>query len=106
LTATRTSTPTTGPSLTPTPTTGGGSTCSPVSSTITAPFTWDGAGTYCWQSTNLGAFINSWNNVSVMLNGVNVTNIYVASGSYPAKIGGFWYVSYNSTVAWGHFEAK
>lgn len=106
LTATRTSTPTTGPSLTPTPTTGGGSTCSPVSSTITAPFSWDGAGTYCWQSSNLGSYINSWNNLSVTLNGVNVTNIYVASGSYPAKIGGFWYVAYSSNVAWGHFEAK
>jgi hypothetical protein len=40
------------------------------------------------------------------LNGVNVTNLYVAAASYPTKIGGFWYVSYNSNVAWGHFEAK
>jgi hypothetical protein len=24
----------------------------------------------------------------------------------PAKINGFWYVAYNSSVAWGHFEAK
>ena len=103
-TFTRTNTPV---ALSPTPTSGGaGTTCSPVSSTITAPFTFDGAGTFCWQSANLGAYINSWNNVSVTLNGVNVTNLYVASGSYPAKIGGFWYVSYISTVAWGHFEAK
>ena len=77
-----------------------------MSSTITAPFTYDGAGAFCWQSTNLGTYINSWNTNSVTLNGVNFTNIYVASGSYPAKIGGFWYVSYNSGVAWGHFEAK
>ena len=77
-----------------------------MSSTITAPFTYDGAGAFCWQSTNLGTYINSWNTNSVTLNGVNFTNIYVASGSYPAKIGGFWYVAYNSSVAWGHFEAK
>ena len=104
---TKTNTPT-GPTatFTRTPTPGSGGTCSPVTSTITAPFTFDGAGTFCWQSTNLGMYINSWNNVSVTLNGVNVTNVYVAAGSYPAKIGGFWYVSYNSTVAWGHFEAK
>ncbi len=103
-TNTPTRTSTTGPTPTPTPTTGGA--CSPVTSTITAPFTFDGAGTFCWQSNNLGGFINSWNTTNVTLNGVNVTNVYVASGSYPPQIGGYWYVSYNSTVAWGHFEAK
>ena len=77
-----------------------------MTSTITAPFTWDGAGVYCWQSSNLGTFINSWNTTSVTINGVNVTNLYVASSSYPAKINGFWYIRYNSAVAWGHFEAK
>ena len=110
-TATRTSTPTNGPSLTPTrtftpiPTTGVGA-CSPVTSTITIPFTFDGAGTFCWQASSLGGFINSWNTTSVTVNGMNVTNIWVGSGSYPAKINGFYYVSYNSSVAWGHFEAK
>ncbi len=90
---------------TPVPTTSGGA-CSPVTSTITAPFTFDGAGTFCWQSSNLGTYINSWNTTSVTINGVNISNIYIASGSYPAKIGGFWYVTYNSSVAWGHLEAK
>ena len=97
--------PTNTPVRTATPS-GTGSTCSPVTSTITAPFSFDGAGTFCWQSSNLGSYINSWNTNSVTLNGVTVTNLYVASGSYPAKINGFWYVSYNSSVAWGHFEAK
>ena len=105
-TATRTSTPTAGLSLTPTPTQGGGSTCSPVTATITAPFTQDGTGTFCWQSSNLGAYINSWNLTTLTVNGVNYTNVYVAAGSLPAKINGYWYVSYNSTVAWGHFEAR
>ena len=99
-TPTKTSTP-----VTPTATSGAGA-CSPVTSTIAAPFTFDGAGTFCWKSSNLGTFINSWNTTSVTLNGVNVSNVYVASGSYPAQIGGFWYVSYSSSVAWGHFEAK
>jgi len=105
-TPTRTLTPG-GPTLTLTPTpTAGSGTCSPVTSTITAPFSFDGAGTFCWQTTNLGSYINSWNTNSVTVNGVNVSNLYVASGSYPAKINGNWYVSYSSSVAWGHFEAK
>ena len=102
LTATRTNTAS---APTSTPTSGAGA-CSPVSSTITAPFSFDGAGTFCWQSSNLGGYINSWNTTSVTLNGTNITNLYVASGSYPAKIGGYWYVTYSSNVAWGHFEAK
>jgi len=107
LTPTRTPTP--GPSLTPTrtPTPGGsGSTCSPVTSTITAPFTFDGAGTFCWQTASLGSFINSWNMASVTLNGVNITNLYVASGSYPAKVNGFYYIGYTGNFPWSHFETK
>ena len=107
-TLTRTLTPTAGaPTRTPTvtPTSGVGA-CSPVTSTITAPFTFDGTGTFCWQASTLGSYINSWNLASLTINGVNITNVYLASGSYPAKINGFWYVSYNSTVAWGHFETK
>ena len=90
------------PSITPTV----GGACSPVTSTITAPFTFDGAGTFCWQSSNLGTYINSWNTTSVSINGVNISNIYVPAASYPAKIGGFWYVSYSSSVSFGHLEAK
>ncbi len=123
---TPTRTPTTGPTstrtLTPvatfTPTrtntalpvtataTSGAGACSPVTSTITAPFTFDGAGTFCWQSSNLGTYVNSWNTTSISINGVNESNLYVAAGSLPAKINGFWYVAYNSSVAWGHFETK
>ena len=110
-TSTRTATPTTGPtstrtvapSITPTGSVG---TCSPISATITTGFTKDGSGTFCWQASTLGAYINSWNTTSVSINGTNATNLYIASGSYPAKIGGFWYISYNSTSAFGHFETK
>jgi len=103
-TPTRTSTPTSGPTATFTPTTSVGA-CSPVTSTITVPFTFDGAGPLCWQASSLGSFINSWNTTSVTLNGVNVTNMWVPVGSYPAKIGGFYYVSYNAG-SFGHFEAR
>jgi len=117
-TPTRTNTPvaaTNTPTATPvpltntptaTPTSGSGATCSPVDATIAAPFTKDGAGTLCWQSGNLGSYINSWNLSSLTVNGVNFTNVYVSSGSYPAQIGGYWYVVYNGPYAWSHFEAK
>ena len=101
-----TNTPTRTPTVAATPTQGSTGTCSPVTSTITAPFTFDGAGTLCWQSSSLGGYINSWNTSSVSINGVNITNLYIASGSYPAKIGGFWYISYTSTVSFGHLETK
>lgn len=115
-TSTRTRTPTPGPSFTPTqaagasptrtPTPGGGLACSPVTSTISAPFTFDGVGALCWQSNSLGAYINSWNAANVTINGLNITNLYLASGSYPAQIGGYWYVSYSGNFAWSHFETK
>jgi hypothetical protein len=81
-------------------------TCSPVAATFTAPFAFDGAGTLCWRSSNLGGQINSWNLASLTINGVDFTNRWAGSGSYPPQINGFWFVSYSSNVAWGHFEAK
>jgi hypothetical protein len=84
----------------------GAGACSPVTATITAPFTKDGAGTFCWQTSNLGSYVNSWNMASLTINGVNFTNQYVPAGSYPARINGFWYVRYTGNFAWSHFEAK
>ena len=98
-TPTRTRTPTVTPTLLT-------SLCNPVTASIAAPFTRDGAGTFCWQSSNLGAYVNSWNLDHLTINGVSFTNVYVTAGSYPAKINGFWYVSYTSSVAWGHFETR
>ena len=107
-TPTRTNTPT-GPTLTPTrtptPTVISGTPCTPTS-TITAPFTFDGAGTFCLQSSSLGSYINNWNLASLTINGVNITGQYVPSSAYPAKINGFWYISYTGNFAWSHFETK
>lgn len=80
--------------------------CSTTPTVITAPFSFDGAGTFCWQANTLGTYINSWNTGSVTVNSVNYTNLYAAVSSLPSKIGGYWYISYTSAVAWGHFEAK
>ncbi len=97
-TPTRTNTPT----FTPT----GGAACSPVTSTISAPFTFDGAGTFCWQTTSLGTYINSWNLATLTVNGVDFTNKYVFTSALPAKINGYWYVYYVGNYSWSHFEAK
>lgn len=100
-TVTRTRTITRTPTLTPSSTI-----CSPVTSTITAPFSFDGTGSYCWQASTLGTYVNSWNLSSLTVNNVNIANMYVTVASLPAKVGGYWYFSYFSNVAWGHFEAK
>lgn len=94
------------PTFTPTPTQPDGGTCSPVNATITAPFVQDGSGTFCWRTTNLGSYINSWNLTSLKVNGVDYTNKYASTGSLPAKIDGYWYIVYVGDYPWSHFEAK
>jgi endoglucanase len=110
LTPTRTNTPVVGITLTPTRTPTPGApvgACSPVTSTITSiPFVQDGAGTFCWQASALGTYINSWNTANVSVNGVNYTNLWASTSSLPAKINGNWYISYTGNFAWSHFEAK
>jgi alpha-galactosidase len=103
-TPTRTFTPTSGPTATVTPTAGGA--CSPVTSIITAPFTWDGAGVFCWQIATIPGYVNNWNNNSVSINGVNYTNVYVGAGSLPAKINNNYYISFNGPYAWSHLEVR
>jgi endoglucanase len=105
LTPTRTSTATTPPVITNTPTTGAGA-CSPVTSIITAPFTFDGAGTFCWQIDSIPGYLNNWNNTTLTINGVNFTNLYVANTGLPAKINGHYYVYYVGPYAWSHVEIR
>jgi len=110
VTPTPTPTVTPGSSVTPTPTPTvtpvSGSTCSPVTGTITAPFSHDGAGTFCWQLASLPNYINSWNLTSLTINGVSFTNTYAFATTLPPKINGFWYISYSGQYPWSHFEAK
>ncbi|MGA1979975.1 MAG: glycoside hydrolase family 9 protein [Sedimentisphaerales bacterium] len=79
--------------------------CSSTTS-ATAPYTKDGAGTLCIVMTSIPSYVNSWNTVTVNINGTDYTNKYVAAGSLPAKINGNYYIYYNATVAWAHIEVK
>ena len=73
--------------------------------TITVPFAKDGAGDFCWViSANIG-YINSWNMRTVEVNGVALTNQWVAGGSLPPRINGNYYIHYVGDYAWSHFEA-
>jgi alpha-galactosidase len=117
-TATRTASPTVtrtlvGPTVTPTRTatptatpTAGSAACAPVTASITAPFSFDGAGTFCWQIATIPSYANNWNLASLTINGVNFTGVYVATANLPARINGFYYISYTGNFAWSHFEAK
>ena len=88
--------------ITPTPVTG---VCSPATP-VSAPFSKDGAGSVCWQVNNISSHISSWNLVALTVNGVDFTNLWVPVENLPPKINGYWYIYYNSSVAWGHFEAQ
>jgi hypothetical protein len=77
-----------------------------VNATIGVPFTYDGSGTFCWQASSLGTYINSWNLASLTINGVDFTNRYVFTSSLPAKINGYWYISYTGSYPWSHFEVR
>jgi aryl-phospho-beta-D-glucosidase BglC (GH1 family) len=103
--STTTSTASTTTSTASTTTSSGGGTCSPVNATISAGFTKDGAGTFCWDSSNLGSFINSWNLNTLEVNGTDCTNKYVFVSSI-SPIGGKYYVYYDGSWAWSHFEAR
>jgi lysophospholipase L1-like esterase len=76
--------------------------CTPATA-ISVPFAKDGAGDFCWQTTTLCSFINSWNLTTLEINGTSYTNMYVA-GSAIAPLNGAYIIHYNSPVAWGHFE--
>ena len=78
------------------------SVCSPASA-ISVPFTKDGAGDFCWQTTSLCTSINSWNLTKLEVNGTAYTNTYVASSTI-TPLNGTYTIHYVSAVAWGHFE--
>lgn len=76
--------------------------CSPATS-ISSPFSFDGTGDYCWKTTSLCTYINSWNLTTLEVNGTAYTNIYVTGASI-APVSGAYTIHYTSPVAWGHFE--
>jgi hypothetical protein len=72
---------------------------------ITADFVKEGAGEFCWESTNLGTYINSWALDLLNINGTSYTNAYFFVSTIP-KIDGKYYVYYKGIYDWSHFEAK
>jgi hypothetical protein len=73
--------------------------------TIVADFVKEGAGEFCWESTNLGTYINSWALDSLNINGTSYINAYVVVSTIP-KIDGKYYIYYKGSYDWSHFEAK
>ncbi|MBN1696918.1 MAG: hypothetical protein JW881_05345 [Spirochaetales bacterium] len=73
---------------------------------ISAGFTKNGAGEFCWEASSLGRFINSWNVDVLEINGVDVTNKYTNASSLPAQINGQYYIYYKASLSWAHFEAS
>jgi aryl-phospho-beta-D-glucosidase BglC (GH1 family) len=104
-TTTSATTSTTTTSATTTTTSGTGETCSPVDAEISASFTQNGAGEYCWTATSC-SYINSWNLSSLTINGVDFTNKYAFGSNLPAKIDGKWYIHYVGNYSWSHFELR
>ena len=82
-----------------------GETCSPVNAEISAPFTQNGSGEYCWTATSC-SYINSWNLEELTINGEDFTNKYASSSNLPAKIDGKWYIHYEGNYGWSHFELR
>lgn len=76
--------------------------CSPATA-ISYPFSFDGPGTYCWQSNSLCNYINNWNMTSLQINGTSYTNTWASSASI-APLNGVYIIRYQSDGAYGHFE--
>ena len=76
--------------------------CTPATS-ISSPYTFDGAGDLCWKATSLCTYINSWNLTTLEVNGTAYTNVYTLASSI-APVSGAYTIHYVSSVAWGHFE--
>jgi endoglucanase len=72
---------------------------------ISVPFTKDGSGEFCYTSSSLATYVNSWNTDAINVNGTNCTNTYVSSSSI-AAIGGVYYVYYKGSYSWSHMEIK
>jgi hypothetical protein len=73
-----------------------------TSTPITLSFSHDGAGEFCWVTSDDIAWFNSWNMATVEINGVDFTNKW--SNSPPPKTDGKYYIYYNGSFPWSHLE--
>lgn len=76
--------------------------CAPANA-ISVPFAKDGVGDFCYQTSTLCTYINSWNLTTLEVNGTSYLNQYVTASAI-APVSGTYTIHYVSTVAWGHFE--
>jgi cellulose 1,4-beta-cellobiosidase len=76
--------------------------CTPATA-ISVPFMKDGAGDFCYVTSNLCNYINSWNMTALEVNGTAYNNLYVPSSSI-APVGGTYTIHYVGPYAWSHFE--
>lgn len=79
-----------------------GTVCSPATA-ITSPYTKDGVGDVCLQTTTLCSYINSWGMNLLEVNGTAYTNLYVVSSTIP-PLSGSYTIHYVSTNSYSHFE--
>jgi len=73
---------------------------------ITLPFSYDGSGMKYWRTSGNISYINSWNLDSLVINGVELKNVYKHSYELPPKQNGYYYITYKGSYPWSHFEAK
>lgn len=71
---------------------------------ITVPFSQNGAGEYCWVTSDEISYINSWVMDLVEINGFDYTNSW--SDQMPDSIDGNYYIRYVGSYSWSHFEVN
>lgn len=73
-------------------------------SDIAPPFTIDGMGKYCYETTSLGNYVSSWNLDMLEINGVSLKNCW--TNNFPKKINGKYFIYYECRNPFGHFEMR
>jgi uncharacterized protein YjdB len=69
---------------------------------VDIPFSFEGAGEYCWEASGNIEYINSWNLDFLEVNGVDCTNDWI--NDIPPDQDGNYSIHFVSSVAWGHIE--
>lgn len=69
---------------------------------VSLPFSFDGAGDFCWVVDGNVSFVNSWELDLLEINGVDYTNIW--SNNMPPQQDGVYYVNYSGNFSYSHFE--
>lgn len=67
---------------------------------ISLTFEKNGAGEFCWETSDEISYINSWNVEILEINGVDIANKYVAK--MPLKVNGKYSIYYKASVDWAH----